>query len=81
MITWLKKTWDKFQNWCAKWMPGLKTFIITGLGAVGSVAAMLQEYFTGLPLDKFMTGTQVAIATTVLFTLAFWTRSLSNRDA
>lgn len=81
--TWstVKSIWSKFETWCASWMPGLKTYIVTALGAIGSLAATLQEYVTGLPLSTFMTGTQVAIATTVLFSLAFWFRHLSDVNA
>jgi hypothetical protein len=78
MFTWLKAKWTSFEAWCASWMPGLKTYIVTGLGALGSLAAVLQEYITGLPLSEFMTGTQIAVATAVLFSLAFWTRHLTN---
>jgi len=61
-------------------MPGLKTFLITALGALGSFAALAQEYVTGVPLDKFLTGTQIAILSAVLFTLAFWARHLTNKE-
>lgn len=77
----VKSIWAKFEAWVASWMPGFKTYIVTGLGSIGSIAALLQEYVTGLPLSMFMTGTQVAIATTVLFTLAFWFHNMSNRNA
>lgn len=78
--TWVKETWGKFNDWCATWMPGFKTKLAAGFGAIGSLAAVMQEYITGLPLDKFMTGTQVAVATAVLFSLAFWFRSLTERE-
>lgn len=75
----LKGLWVKFEAWVASWMPGFKTYIVSGLGAIGSLAATLQEYVTGLPLSTFMTGTQIAIGTTVLFTLAFWFHNMSER--
>lgn len=77
----LQSVWSSFEGWVASWMPGFKTYVVTGLGAVGSLAATLQEYVTGLPLSSFMTGTQVAIGTTILFTLAFWFHNMSNRNA
>lgn len=80
MIKWIKDKYNRFNNWCATWMPGFKTYIVTGLGAVGSAAGILQEYVTGLPLDKFMTATQISVATVALFSLAFWARTLSNRE-
>lgn len=79
MFTWIKNTWDKFEAWVASWMPGFKTQTVSALGAIGSLAAVLQEYVTGLPLSTFMTGTQITIATAVLFSLAFWFRRLADR--
>lgn len=81
MLTWFASIWNKFEAWVAGWMPGLKTEIVTGLGALGSLAGILQEYITGLPLSEFMTATQVTIATTVLFSLAFWLRNIGTRAA
>lgn len=78
--SWIKDKYHKFNDWCATWMPGFKTYLAAGLGAIGSGAAVLQEYITGLPLDKFMTGTQIAFATAILFSLAFWFRALANRE-
>jgi hypothetical protein len=75
----IKNTWNWFEGEVAKIMPGLKTYLVTFLGALGSFAAVMQEYISGLPLSEFMTGTQVAIATTVLFTMAFWFHNLSDR--
>lgn len=79
MWSWLKAKWNSFEDWVASCMPGLKTKLVTGLGAVGSAAAMLQQYITGLPLDKLMTATQVTVVGIVLFTLAFWFRSLADK--
>lgn len=76
-FAWVQGVWLKFEAWVATFAPGLKTKVVAGLGAVGSLAASMQEYMTGLPLDKFVTGTQIAIITTVLFSLAFWFRRLS----
>lgn len=77
----VKSIWSEFEAWVASWMPGFKTYLATGIGAVGSLAAILQEYITGLPLSEFMTGTQVAFLTTILFTLAFWFHNIGNRSA
>lgn len=77
----IKNTWSKFEGWVASWMPGFKTHIVTGLGAIGSIAAAMQEYVSGLPLSTFMTATQLAIATSVLFTLAFWFHNMSARNS
>ena len=76
---WLKDKLNKFNDWMATWAPGAKTKIASGLGAVSMFAAMMQEYISGLPLDKFITGTQVAVLSAVLFTLAFWFRGLTSR--
>lgn len=76
----IKLTWTRFNAWMASLMPGLKTKLVTGLGAVGSAAAMLQGYITGLPLDKLLTATQVTTVTIVLFTLAFWFRTLTDKE-
>ena len=80
MFAWIKKTWDKFHNWCAKVAPGVKTFLITALGGLGSLGALGQQYITGIPLDKFATAEQILIVNIVLFSMAFWARALSNRE-
>jgi hypothetical protein len=79
MWQWIKDKWNAFHNWCAKITPGVKTFLVTALGLLGNGAAAMQEYITGIPLDKFATGLQIMIINMVLFTLAFWFRSLANR--
>lgn len=76
----IKTDWSSFEGWLASWMPGLKTYIVNGLGAVGSLALVLQEYVSGLPLSEFMTGTQIAVATSILFTLGFWFHNMSARN-
>ena len=78
-FVWIKKQWDKFQDWCATWMPGLKTRIVAGLGLLGSAAGFAQGWVSGLPLDHFMTATQVVMVSAVLFTIAYWTRALTDR--
>ena len=79
MLTWLKKTWQKFETWLYKWWPGAKTKIITGLGSLGMTAAALQEYVTGLPLTKYITAETLSIITAVLFTLSYWFRGMGAR--
>lgn len=80
MFTWIKTQYTRFNNWMASWAPGFKTRVATGLGAVGSGAAIAQEYITGMPVNKFVTTEQLGIVTLVLFTLAFWFRGLANRN-
>ncbi len=75
----IKSDWNKFETWVASWMPGLKTKTVAALGILGSAAAPLQEYLTGLPLSTFMTGTQIAVVSGVLFTLVFWLRGIGER--
>lgn len=78
---WVKNLWVKFNTWLAQFMPGWKTQIVNGIGLVGSGAAVMHDYVTQLPLDKFVTANQIAIVGIVLFTLAFWGRHLANYDA
>lgn len=78
---WLQNKWLKFEAWCASVAPGVKTQTVAFLGLLGNAAATTQEYFTGLPLDKFVTGTQLLVANVVLFSLAFWFRRLNKVQA
>lgn len=78
-ISWINDKWISFEAWMASWAPGAKTRLVTGLGALGSVAGYAQQYITGLPVTKFVTAEQITIATAVLFTLAFWFRGLGDR--
>ena len=79
MLQWLQKTRSKFETWVAQYWPGAKTKIVTGLGSLGMLAASLQEYVTGLPLTKWVSGETLAIVAAVLFTLSYWLRGLGNR--
>lgn len=79
MFTWLKDKWDSFEAWVASWMPGFKTHVVTALGSIGSLAALLQEYVSGLPMTTFMTATQLGFISLFLFTLAFWFHNLNGR--
>lgn len=73
-LTWLQRLNLKV----ASVLPGLKTKITVGLGSLGSIAAVLQQYMGGLPLDRIATPTQILIITTILFSLAFWFKDLSK---
>lgn len=77
-FVWLKDKWTAFSAWIASWFPGWKTQTVAALGAVGSLAATMQEFVSGLPLNEFVTTTQVTMITTGLFILTFWFRRLSN---
>lgn len=78
-MTSIKNAWTSFETWVYSWMPGFKTHIVTGLGAIGSAAAVGQEYVTGLPTTTFVNATQLSIASLVLFTLAFWFHNMGSR--
>jgi hypothetical protein len=71
---------NKFETWVASWLPGAKTKIIAGLGALGMFAAYTQEYVTGLPLVQFMKTETVALVNAGLFTVAYWTRRLTDKE-
>lgn len=80
-VLWIEDKWIKFEAWVNSWLPGFKTRIVTGLGAIGMAAASLQEYLaglTGLPPDV-VSGTTISIASLILFTLSFWLRGLGDR--
>jgi hypothetical protein len=81
MFKWIKDKWAKFEAWVAGWAPGVKVKLISALGFIGATAGYLQEFISGVPLDKFITGTQIAIISAVLFTLTFWLRGIGQRVA
>ena len=78
-MTLIKDKWNRFESLVATWAPGLKTQIVSVLGSIGTLAGMLQEYVTGIPLDKFVSGTAASIVICVLFTLSFWLRNIGKR--
>lgn len=81
MLASIKNAWASFEAWVAKWWPGAKTLIVTALGAIGTLAASLQDYFTGLlglP-GNVVSGTQIATFSLIMFTLAFWLRGIGDR--
>ena len=75
---WIKTQLLRFHNWVASKAPGIKTKVITGLGFIGSTAALLQEFVSGLPLSTIIGATEALIVTSVLFALAFWFRSMAR---
>ncbi len=75
---WVKKQALKFHNFMKKTAPGFKTAAVAVLGAVGSMAATLQEYISGLPLDTILKAEYVTMATMILFSMAFWFRVIAN---
>jgi hypothetical protein len=77
-FVWVHDKVSKFNAWVASIAPGIKTKVVTFLGFIGSAAASMQEYITGLPLSDFISHTELLIITGVLFSLAFWFRSLSK---
>lgn len=77
-FAWIKKVALKFHNWLKKMAPGIKTATVAGLGAIGSAAATLQDYITGLPLGDIVKAEYVTMATAVLFTMAFWFRMMAR---
>lgn len=79
-MKWLKDKWAKFEAWVHTWLPGVKTKITLGLGMLGSGAAALQEYLAKVPaVGKYLTAERIAIASFVLFTLAYWFRGMGER--
>ncbi len=80
MFKYLNNKRDQFEAWVATWLPGLKVKIVSTLGVIGSVAALLQEYVTGLPLGTLVSPTNLVIANIVLFTLAYWFKRLADKD-
>lgn len=75
----IRGQFDKFEAWVADSWPGWKTRIVTGLGALGSFAGLVQEYITGIPLDKLVDTQTAVIFTAILFTLAYWFRRLADK--
>lgn len=79
--TWIKEQNARFEAFLVRTAPGVKTKIVTFLGMIGSGAAALQNYVTGIPVNRFVTAEQVTIVTFVLFTLAFWFKDMGTRVA
>lgn len=75
---WVYNQWLKFNHWVASITPGVKTRLVTFLGAIGSMAGSLQEYISGIPLNEMVTAEHAVMIAAGLFTLAFWFRGLSK---
>jgi hypothetical protein len=71
--------WNKFEAWINSWFPGLKTYLTTGLGALGMSAGVLQEYVTGLPMEQWISSKTLALVSAGLFTLSFWFKNMGER--
>jgi len=69
---------QRLNQKAATYWPGIKTRVTAGCGIIGSAAALLQNYVSGLPLDKIIDVKTVLIINVVLFSLAYWFRSLTN---
>lgn len=81
MLQSIKDTWTKFEAWVHSWFPGFKTRATTALGAVGSAAAVGQQYITGLPATKYITTETLMIVSAIMFSLSFWFSNMGNRVA
>src|SRR6267154_369909 len=68
-IDWIKTTWAKFEAWFNGWFPGFKTYITLGFGIIGSAAATLQQFVTGLPITHYISAETISITTAVLYAL------------
>lgn len=75
----IQEYWGKFEDWVHGWAPGFKTRITTGLGALSSIAASVQGYFSGLPLSEYISAHTLAITSAVLFSLSYWFRGMGDR--
>lgn len=76
---WFKTKWLAFERFLDRLAPKIKTKLVAFLGMVGSTAAVVQEYITGLPTSTMITAEKISIATAVLFTLSFWFRNMGDR--
>lgn len=86
MPSWLSNTWSwikdkyaKFEAWLNDITPGLKTRLCAGLGSVSSGAAWLQAYVTGMPTQTIVSAEKLAMASFILFTLAYFFHGLGDR--
>jgi hypothetical protein len=72
----VKRPFIQFHEWIKSIAPGVKTKTILFLGWVGSTAALMQEFVSGLPLSQIVGVTEAVIISAVLFSIAFWTNSM-----
>lgn len=80
-VLWIEDKWVKFEADVARWYPAAKTKVVAALGSLGSLAALLQGYVSGLPISELIDAKIVLGINIVLFTLAFWLRGLGDRVA
>lgn len=80
-LTGLKNDWAKFEAWVHSWWPGLKTKIVTGLGAIGMGATALMDYLQVLPLNQFIETKTLALVSMGLLTLSYWFNGMGQRVA
>lgn len=78
---WIKSQVDKFETWVANKLPGWKTKIVALAGTVGSAALLAQDYVSGLPMEQLVGAKTLAYINIGLFTLVFWFRRLTNKEA
>jgi hypothetical protein len=78
-MSYLSDAWNKFEWKVYSVMPGLKTYICMGLQAIGATAFVAKDYVAQLPLDKFATGTQIAVGSLILSLLALWFHNMGDR--
>lgn len=81
MLQTLSNAWNSFETWIYSWWPGAKTKIVAFLGFLGNGAYAIQTYFQGLPQNKFIDVTELALVNLGLFTLAYWFRGMGDRVA
>lgn len=80
MLNYIKNKRNQFENWAASKLPGAKTKIVAALGGLGMLAAYTQEYISGIPLVQFMKTETIALINAGLFTLAYWSRRLTDKE-
>ncbi len=79
MFKYIQNKMDQFEAWVASKLPGWKTKLLTGLGALASLALSVQDYITGIPLSDLTSPKTALLVTFGVFTLAYWTRRLSDK--
>lgn len=80
-MNWLKDKWAKFECWVYSWFPGFKTKTMLTLGTLGTGAATLQSFITGLPITKWISAEMIAGLSAILYILAFWFQGMGDRVA
>lgn len=79
MLNWISTKWAEFEAWLNTWLPGLKTKIMLALGFIGTSAASIQTFVTGLPVTHYITAETLSVTTAVLYALAYWLHGLGDR--